>query len=234
MRYQTLDNAPIRKISLALILGAFVFSGNAFAYHEELRAAINENKENIESNDDDIAANKENIESNDDDIAANKENIESNDDDIAANKENIESNDDDIAANKMVIEANAGDIMANSSLIMDNSGRIDSNLGMIQDNARGIAANTMAIADLDDRLMEVDDRVSKVAAMGAALSAVPNVVPGDSDFFFGVGVGSAGGSSGLAVGVSGRFGENNNVVFNAGAATSSGETSARVGLGFCF
>ena len=92
----------------------------------------------------------------------------------------------------------------------------------------------MNIRDLNDRLFDVDERVSKIAAMGAALSAVPNVVPGGSDFFIGVGVGTYGGKTGIAVGMSGRLGENKNVVVNAGAASSSGETSARVGVGFCF
>ena len=234
MQQPTFKTAVTTTVRLALLLGALAFAGNAFAYHEELQEHIDENKANIESNDDDIATNEENIESNDDDIATNEENIESNDDDIATNKANIESNDTDIATNKANIESNDTDIAANKTMIDSNSGRITGNMQSIDSNASAIAANNMAIADLNDRLLEVDERVSQVAAMAAAFSAVPNVVPGASDFFFGIGVGTHGGASGLALGVSGRLGEKKNVMFNAGAATSSGETSARVGIGFCF
>ena len=132
------------------------------------------------------------------------------------------------------IRSNTGLIGVNSRGVTNNSHRIDANEGRIDANAEAIARNDMNIRDLNDRLFDVDERVSKIAAMGAALSAVPNLVPGTSDFFFGVGVGTYGGETGLAVGLSGRLGENKNVVINAGAATSSGETSARVGLGFCF
>ena len=66
-------------------------------------------------------------------------------------------------------------------------------------NASNIASNTSSIMNLDRRLIAVDERVSQVAAMAAALSAVPNAPPGgDRDFFVGIGVGNSDGEQGVA------------------------------------
>ena len=131
----------------------------------------------------------------------------------------------DIKQARVDINRNAADIMANA-------GRITANEGNIAANANGIAANATAIADFDERLMGVDERVKQVAAMSAALSAVPNTVSGDGDFFLGVGFGNSAGQQGIAVGVSARFGAKKNIIINAGAASAGDETSARVGVGF--
>ena len=109
---------------------------------------------------------------------------------------------------------------------------IDTNADRITANASAIAGNAAAFADFDERLMGVDERVKQVAAMSAALSAVPNAVSGDGDFFLGVGFGNSAGQQGIAVGVSARFGAKKNIVVNAGAASAGDETSARVGVGF--
>ena len=124
------------------------------------------------------------------------------------------------------------DINTNTTEIGVNRSRITNNTARIDTNANGIAANNMAIVDLNDRLMGVDERVKQVAAMSAALSAVPNAVSGDGDFFLGVGFGNSGGEQGIAVGVSARFGAKKNIVVNAGAASAGDETSVRAGVGF--
>ena len=124
----------------------------------------------------------------------------------------------DINKARADIDMNAADIMANAD--------------RINANASGIAGNAAAIADFDERLMGVDERVKQVAAMSAALSAVPNTVSGDGDFFVGVGFGNHDGEQGLAVGVSARFGPKKNIVFNAGAASAGDQTSVRAGVGF--
>ena len=110
---------------------------------------------------------------------------------------------------------------------------ISANSLAVFDNATAISANSSAISGFSERLLEVDDRVKQVAAMAAALSAVPNVVPGDSDgnFYVGMGFGHYDGEQGMAIGVSGRLGAKRNILVNAGAAQSGGETSARLGFG---
>ena len=118
--------------------------------------------------------------------------------------------------------------------IWTNKDNIAKNLANISVNAAGISANRSAIADLDKRLSMVDERVSQVAAMAAALSAVPNSPDRDDGFFFGVGVGSHDGESGVALGISGRLGREKRGVVNFGAATSGGETTLRAGIGWSF
>ncbi len=124
------------------------------------------------------------------------------------------------------------DITTNVTNIATNVTNIAANTARITTNEGGIAANASAIADFNDRLLGVDERVKQVAAMSAALSAVPNAVSGDGDFFLGVGFGNSGGEQGIAVGVSARFGAKKNIVINAGAASAGDETSVRAGVGF--
>ena len=116
--------------------------------------------------------------------------------------------------------------------IWTNKDNIAKNLESISANTAGIAGNRSAIADLDKRLSMVDERVSEVAAMAAALSAVPNAPDRDDGFFFGVGVGHHDGESGVAVGISGRLGEKKRGIVNFGVATSGGETTLRAGIGW--
>ena len=148
-----------------------------------------------------------------------------NGDGIAANRESIGMNAGNITANTTAIEANASGVAGNMRSIEMNRNSI----GM---NAGNIATNTTAIANLDRRLLDVDERVKQVAAMGAALSAVPNAVSGEGNFFFGVGFGNYEGEQGVAAGFSARLGEARNVVVNAGVASSSGETAVRAGIGY--
>ena len=138
----------------------------------------------------------------------------------------------DITTNATNITTNATNITTNATNITTNATNIAANTGRITTNEGGTAANASAIADFNDRLLGVDERVKQVAAMSAALSAVPNAVSGDGDFFLGVGFGNSGGEQGIAVGVSARFGAKKNIVINAGAASAGDETSVRAGVGF--
>ncbi len=86
---------------------------------------------------------------------------------------------------------------------------------------------------LDRRVGELDARLDKTTAMASALTALPNVVPHSGRFFLGVGAGQYGGESALAIGMSARVGEMNNVFVNAGVAAASGASAAgRAGVGF--
>ena len=127
----------------------------------------------------------------------------------------------------------SANISANSLAISNNAMAISENAFSILDNTGQISANASAISGFSERILEVDERVRRVAAMAAALSAVPNVVPNgsDGDFYVGMGFGNHDGEQGVAVGVSGRLGSKRNILFNAGAAQSGGETSARMGFG---
>ena len=166
---------------------------------------------------------------------------------IEENAEAIEANEaarkaDDAAQNAR-IDANETARVADDSA---QNARIDANMMAIETNEMArmtadavqnssIAANLSSIMHLDRRVMAVDERVSQVAAMAAALSAVPNAPPGgDRDFFVGVGVGNSDGEQGVAVGISGRFGEEKNIFVNAGFATSGDDSSLRAGVGWAF
>ena len=151
---------------------------------------------------------------------------------IAANAQAIAGNAGGVAANAQAIQANAGGVAANMRSIEMNSSGIAANRDGIGLNAGNIMSNATAIANLDRRLLDVDERVKQVAAMGAALSAVPNAVSGEGNFFLGVGFGNYEGEQGIAAGFSARLGEARNVVVNAGVASSSGETSVRAGVGY--
>ena len=167
-----------------------------------------------------LCANAEEIESNDADIAANKAMGD-------ANREMIESNDMDIAANMAMGAANRGMIESNDMDIAANMAMLARHGQMLTDHAGKIDANAKAIDMLDER-------VGQVAAMAAALSAVPNAPSAGEKFFIGVGMGNHSGESSLAVGLSGRVGPKQNILVNAGVANSSGETTVRAGIGWAF
>ena len=83
---------------------------------------------------------------------------------------------------------------------------------------------------VEQRVSSLSDRLNKATAMSAALSALPNVVPGDNRFFLGVGAGHYSSEQALAVGMSARVGRH--VFVNAGAALASGDdASVRGGVG---
>ena len=127
----------------------------------------------------------------------------------------------------------SANISANRTAIATNRSSISTNRANITANTQAIGQNVQALARLDRGLADVDTRVSQVAAMAAALSAVPNAVP-DGKFFIGVGVGGSEGESAIAVGVSGRLGGERGVHINAGAAVSGGDKSVRAGIGWSF
>ncbi len=158
---------------------------------------------------------------------ANREMIMSNDADIAGNTEMIMSNDADIAANVERLGMHETMIGNNSSRLMEHGATLARHDQMLSRHASLIDGNTAAIEMLDER-------VNQVAAMAAALSAVPNAPSVGEQFFIGVGVGNHSGESSLAVGLSGRVGPKQNILVNAGVANSSGETTVRAGVGWAF
>ncbi len=86
------------------------------------------------------------------------------------------------------------------------------------------------LAGVEQRVTSLSDRLNKATAMSAALSALPNVVPGDNRFFLGVGAGHYSSEQALAIGMSARVGRH--VFVNAGAALASGDdASVRGGVG---
>ena len=86
------------------------------------------------------------------------------------------------------------------------------------------------LAGVDQRVTSLSERLNKATAMSSALSALPNVVPGDNRFFLGVGVGHYSSEQALAVGMSARI--QSRVFVNAGVALASGdEVSVRGGVG---
>ena len=86
------------------------------------------------------------------------------------------------------------------------------------------------LAGVDRRVTSLSERLNKATAMSSALSALPNVVPGDNRFFLGVGAGHYSSEQALAIGMSARI--QSRVFVNAGVALASGdEVSVRGGLG---
>ena len=86
------------------------------------------------------------------------------------------------------------------------------------------------LAGVDRRVTSLSERLNKATAMSSALSALPNVVPGDNRFFLGVGAGHYSSEQALAIGMSARV--QSRVFVNAGVALASGdEVSVRGGVG---
>ncbi len=206
-------------LSFCLVVFGAAAPTVAFAYHEELEESVEENKQAIEENEQARQA----------DDAAQNERIDGNE--SAINTNEMARMADDTAQNMRIDEAMMA-IETNEMARMNADAVQNSSIAA---NASGIASNLSAIMDLDRRLVAVDERVSQVAAMAAALSAVPTAPPdGDRDFFVGVGVGNSDGEQGVAVGISGRFGEEKNIFVNAGFATSGDDSSVRAGVGWAF
>lgn len=86
------------------------------------------------------------------------------------------------------------------------------------------------LTGVERRVTTLSERLNKATAMSAALSALPNVVPGDKRFFLGVGAGHYSSEQAVAIGMSARVGRH--VFVNAGAAVASGDNaSVRGGVG---
>ena len=86
------------------------------------------------------------------------------------------------------------------------------------------------LAGVDRRVTSLSERLNRATAMSSALSALPNVVPGDNRFFLGVGAGHYSSEQALAIGMSARV--QSRVFVNAGVALASGdEVSVRGGVG---
>ena len=208
---------------------------------DENRGMINSNSTKIENNAGRINENRGMINDNRGMIATNAGRINENRGMINDNRGMIGVNSGRINENRGMINTNAQMLNTHSNMITNAMGRLDGHdtaltahenrlnqhSTMLAGHAEGINYNAMQIDMLDER-------VSQVAAMSAALSAVPNAPDMDEKFFFGVGVGSHGGESGFAAGLAGRVGANKNIVVNAGLANSSGGTTVRAGVGWSF
>ena len=224
--------------------------------------AIGNHNERLMAHGKRIDENRGMINSNSGKISVNAGRINQNRGMINGNSTKIENNAGRINENRGMINSNSGKISVNAGRINENRGMINSNVQMLNkhgnmiQNAMGrLNGHDTALTAHENRLNQhstmlaghaeginnnamqidmLDERVSQVAAMSAALSAVPNAPDMEEQFFFGVGVGSHGGESGVAAGLAGRLGANKNIVVNAGVANSSGGTSIRAGVGWSF
>ncbi len=216
---------------------------------------IDENRGMINSNSTMINNNSTKIENNAGRINENRGMINDNRGMIATNAGRINENRGMINDNRGMIGVNAGRINENRGMINTNAQMLNTHSNMITNAMGRLDGHDTALTAHENRLNQhstmlaghaeginynamqidmLDERVSQVAAMSAALSAVPNAPDMDEKFFVGVGVGSHGGESGFAAGLAGRVGANKNIVVNAGLANSSGGTTVRAGVGFSF
>ncbi len=86
------------------------------------------------------------------------------------------------------------------------------------------------LTGVDRRVTSLGERLNRATAMSSALSALPNIVPGDNRFFLGVGTGHYSSEQALAIGMSARV--QSRVFVNAGVALAGGdEVSVRGGVG---
>ena len=208
--------------------------GNNATRINENRGMINSNSGKIDNNATRINENRGMINSNTSMIGANAGRINENRGMINANMQMLGTHATMIGNNKTRLDNHATvlmghdqRLMAHAATLAEHDGRLDAHDQVLAGHAAGINNNAMEIQMLDER-------VSQVAAASAALSAVPNAPDMDEQFFVGVGVGSHGGESSVAAGVSGRLGANKNIVVNAGIANSGSGTSVRAGVGWSF
>ena len=217
-------------VTLASALPAQAQEFDVDAYCEATDAIPSDRRANFRqtlcANAEEIDANERSVNANAGRIAANAQRTGANAAAIMQNAAAIGANASSLMQQGMMIEDNRARLDGHDRAISNNSQRLDGHDRMLADHARSIGVNARAI-DM------VDERVSKVAAMAAALSAVPNAPTSQGGFFVGVGVGNHDGESGVAIGVSGCLGRPD-VIFNAGVANSSGETTVRAGVGWSF
>lgn len=201
---------------------------------DENRGMINANAGKIDNNAERIDENRGMINGNTSMIGNNASRINANRGMIGENTQMLGVHASMIGNNEMRLDNHAtaltnldGRLVAHGATLAAHDSRLDAHDQVLMGHAAGINNNAMEIQMLDER-------VSQVAAASAALSAVPNAPDMDEQFFVGVGVGSHGGESSFAAGISGRLGANKNIVVNAGIANSGSGTSVRAGVGFSF
>ena len=198
------------------------------------REMINGNTTKIANNAKRIDGNREMINGNTTKIANNTTRIDDNREMIDENKEMLGTHATMIGTAMTRLDGHAtaitaldGRVVAHGATLSAHDQRLDAHDQVLMGHAAGIDNNAT-------RIQMLDDRVSQAAAAAAALSAVPNAPDMDEQFFVGVGVGSHGGESSVAAGISGRLGANKNIVVNAGIANSGDGTSVRAGVGWSF
>ncbi len=94
-----------------------------------------------------------------------------------------------------------------------------------------------ALSGRDPRVDVLSKELKQSAASSAALTALPNTVPGDGNFYLGLGLGNYRSESAIAIGVSGRMELQSGRSFFANAGVSSAlsndsSASSRVGVGW--
>ena len=194
---------------------------------DENRSMINGNKSKIDNNAKRIDANRGMVNENKKMLATHKTMIDGNKEMLGTHATMIGAAVERLNGHDTALAALDGRLVAHGATLAAHDQRLDGHDQMLMGHAAGINNNAMQIKMLDDR-------VSQAAAAAAALSAVPNAPDMDEQFFVGVGVGSHGGESSVAAGVSGRLGANKNIVVNAGIANSGDGTSVRAGVGWSF
>ena len=92
-----------------------------------------------------------------------------------------------------------------------------------------------ALGGLDQRVDGLNRRVESLStqldegiAMSAALSALPNAVPGKGRYTLGLGLGNHGGSSAVAMGFAGRLRKSTHI--NIGISTAGDTITSRAGV----
>lgn len=213
---------------------------------------IDINTNNITTNKTDIATNTTNIESNTTDIGANTTNITTNTTNIGANKTNITTNKTNIAENKgkiTEIDGNLGDKTENSDDYDGNATafsriewlRQNSTAGGMADVSNRVTKNTGDIIKNTNEIRDLGARVDQATALASALSAVPNVVPGNNNYHFGIGFGNYRNEQAIAIGISARklTADGNQIFLNFGSSAvlgggGSDSVVTRVGVGWAW
>lgn len=150
---------------------------------------------------------------------------------IVANKTAIKGNNEKIAANKTAtdkaIAKNEDRITKNEKVLKET---YQAQAEVIANHAQAINENRNAIRSLNNRVDHLDDKLNKGMALMSAMTTVDfqDVNPGEMGI--GAGIGSYGGSQGVAVGVAYSPSENFRINAKYSVSTSDIKTSA-VGVG---
>jgi hypothetical protein len=109
------------------------------------------------------------------------------------------------------------------------------------DSAGNLSASQYTINDYNSALQQVEDQVSQVGAIAAALTAIPNLTSGSSKYGCGIGTGGFGSSWAGAVGCVAKLGQNvwvnGALSYSPSVSTAFGSTpsvAGRLGVFFQF
>ena len=109
------------------------------------------------------------------------------------------------------------------------------------DSAGNLSASQYTVNDYNNALQQVEDQVSQVGAIAAALTAIPNLTSGSSKYGCGIGTGGFGSSWAGAVGCVAKLGQNvwvnGALSYSPSVSTAFGSTpsvAGRLGVFFQF